>query len=80
VKVEVRLLATLAAYRPAGFRRDGGTLDLPAGATVGLAMSALGIPAGLECLRIVNGLDAPVERPLVEGDVLTLCPPLAGGR
>ena len=80
MKVEVRLLATLARYRPAGTPPEGGMLDLPVGATVALAMKTLGIPVELECLRIVNGLDAGPERPLADGDVLTLCPPLVGGR
>ncbi len=80
MKVEVRLLATLAAYRPAGSPRDGVILDLPPDATVASAMGALGIPATLECLRVVNGLDAGEDRPLADGDVLTLCPPLVGGR
>jgi hypothetical protein len=79
VKVEIRLLATLATYRPAGSPAEGGILNLPSGATVGQAMQTLGIPAEIDCLRIVNGLDAGIERPLADGDVLTLCPPLVGG-
>jgi molybdopterin converting factor small subunit len=79
VKVEVRLFATLARYLPAGSSRDGVTLDLPAGATVALAMGTLGLPRDLECLKVVNGLDADLGHPLREGDVVTVCPPLVGG-
>ena len=79
MKVEVRLFATLARYLPPGSSRDSVLLDLPAGATVGAALHALGIPAEVECLRVVNGRDADPGDPLREGDVVTVCPPLVGG-
>ena len=55
-------------------------LDLPPGTTVGQVVHSLRIPADLERLTVVNGRDAAPEQPLVEGDVLSLFPPLAGGR
>jgi molybdopterin converting factor small subunit len=79
VRVEVRLFATLGAYLPRGASRDSVVLDLPPGATVGVAMGALGIPGDLECLKVVNGLDAEPDHPLADGDVVTVCPPLVGG-
>jgi molybdopterin converting factor small subunit len=79
VKVEVRLFATLAGYLPVGSSRDSVILDLPSGATVAAAMGALGLPSDLECLKVVNGLDADPAHPLREGDVVTVCPPLVGG-
>jgi hypothetical protein len=79
VRVEVRLFATLATYLPAGSSRDSAILDRPAGATVAAAMRALGLPGDLECLKVVNGVDADAGHALGEGDVLTVCPPLVGG-
>ena len=79
MKVEVRLFATLAAFLPAGSSRDTVVLDLPPGATVGDVLRQLRIPQHVECLRFVNGRDAPHEYRLSEGDVVTVCPPLVGG-
>jgi molybdopterin converting factor small subunit len=55
-------------------------LDLPPGTTVGEVVHSLRIPADLERLTVVNGLDAAPDQVLSEGDVLSLFPPLAGGR
>jgi molybdopterin converting factor small subunit len=79
MRVEVRLFATLGAYLPSTASRDSVHLDLPAGATVGAVMASLGIPGDLECLKVVNGLDADPDHPLTDGDVVTVCPPLVGG-
>jgi molybdopterin converting factor small subunit len=79
VKVAVSLFATLAAYLPPSAAGDEVLLDVPDGATVGHVLDVLGIPHDLDCLRVVNGHDAPVEQPLQPGDVLSLFPPLAGG-
>jgi molybdopterin converting factor small subunit len=80
VKVEVCLFATLAAYLPRAGSGDSVILELPEGSTVGEVVESLEIPADLECLRVVNGRDAPPEQVLNEGDVLSIFPPLAGGR
>ena len=79
MKVEVQLFATLAAYLPAGAAGDSVTLEMPDATTVGEVVRVLHIPEGLDCLSVVNGHDAPSERWLVDGDVLSLFPPLAGG-
>jgi len=79
VRVEVRLFATLARYLPSGAIGDSATFDLPEGATVADVVRSLAIPPDLECLKVVNGLDAVPDHRLAEGDVLSLFPPLAGG-
>jgi molybdopterin synthase sulfur carrier subunit len=79
VKVEVQLFATLSSYRPDGAAGDGTTLDVPEGTTVGEVIEALRIPPEVDCLRVVNGRDAEPGQRLVDGDVLSLFPPLAGG-
>jgi len=80
VKVEVHLTATLRAYLPSGASRDHVLLDFPPGTTVAQVIDSLRIPADLERLTVVNGRDAAPDQALSEGDVLSLFPPLAGGR
>jgi molybdopterin converting factor small subunit len=80
VKVAVHLTATLRAYLPPGTREDNVVLDVPDGTTVGEVVHSLKIPSALERLTVVNGRDAAPDQRLIEGDVLSVFPPLAGGR
>jgi molybdopterin converting factor small subunit len=80
VKVEVQLFATLSAYRPGGASGDGVALQVPDGTTVHDLIRILEIPLDLDCVRVVNGQDAPSDKRLVDGDVVSLFPPLAGGQ
>ena len=80
MKVAVHLTATLRAYLPPGTRGDRLVLDVPAGTTVDQVVDSLRIPSELERLTVVNGLDATPDQRLVEGDVVSVFPPLAGGR
>ena len=77
--VRIRLFATLAAYLPAGGAGDGATIEVPRGTTVGQVIRSLAVPDSLEYLIVVNGHDASSDQRLLDGDVLTLFPPLAGG-
>jgi sulfur-carrier protein len=80
VKVAVHLTATLRAYLPTGTLGDNVVLDVPDGATVDQVVHSLRIPRELERLTVVNGRDAVPDQTLSEGDVLSVFPPLAGGR
>ena len=80
MKVEVHLTATLRRYLPPGTIGDHVLLDFADGTTVGQVVDSLRIPADLERLTVVNGRDAAPDQVLSEGDVLSLFPPLAGGR
>jgi molybdopterin converting factor small subunit len=79
VKVEVHLTATLRAFLPAGSLGDSVVLEVPEGTTVDQVVHSLRIPPGLERLTVVNGRDASPDQALLEGDVVSLFPPLAGG-
>jgi molybdopterin converting factor small subunit len=79
VRVEVRLFATLAPYLPAGSRDGAAFVDVPDGETARELARRLRIPADLDRVLLVNGVDAEPDRPLRDGDVLTVFPPLAGG-
>ncbi|HEY7870258.1 MAG TPA: MoaD/ThiS family protein [Methylomirabilota bacterium] len=80
MKVAVHLMATLGAYLPPGARGDRVVLDVPAGTTVDQVVDSLRIPPELERLTVVNGHDVGPGQVLAEGDVLSLFPPLSGGR
>jgi len=80
VRVGVQLFATLVRYLPAGATGDGLATDVDPGTTVGDVIRSLGIPSDFELVSVVNGHDAPREHVLADGDVVSLFPPLAGGR
>jgi molybdopterin converting factor small subunit len=80
VKIEVRLFATLAAYLPDESDGRSATLGVADGSTVADVVRLLGIPADMPFITMIDGRDAALERPLGDGDVLSLFPPLAGGR
>lgn len=80
MKVALHLTATLRTYLPAGTVGDNVVLDVPEGATVDQVVHSLRIPRELERLTVVNGRDAVPDQTLSEGDVLSVFPPLAGGR
>lgn len=74
--VRVRLFAMLRER--AG--RDVVELELPAGATVADALSALGdLTEGYSCVLAVNRVYAPESQVLEPGDELALIPPVSGG-
>jgi molybdopterin synthase sulfur carrier subunit len=80
VRVEVRLFATLSSFLPPASREGVALLDVPSDSTVRDVLQQLGLPGDLERVVLVNGTDATPERPLHAGDVVTVFPPLAGGR
>lgn len=79
MKVEVQLFATLAQFLPPRSEHGRAVVDVPDGGTVGDVADALGIPAAMPRIALVNGEDADDGRRLAPGDVVTLFPPLAGG-
>jgi molybdopterin converting factor small subunit len=42
-------------------------------------LQRLGIPAALERVTLVNGMNASADRPLTVADIIDVFPPLAGG-
>lgn len=80
MKVEVHLFATLRQYLPSGSRDTGIlALEVPPGSTVADVVQALGIPADISWVAVVDGEDARPERRLAPGQVVSIFPPLAGG-
>ena len=84
MQITLKLFATLTDYLPDAARRDNLVeLMLPEGTTVSQAYAPYGLPDKLVHLVLVNGRYVPPEarasHVLVEGDVLAIWPPIAGG-
>lgn len=82
--ITFKLYASLTQYLPAAAQRDNRVpLELPEGSTVQQVIEPYGMPKNLVHLVLINGTYVPPEerlsRKLVEGDVLAIWPPIAGG-
>lgn len=83
MRVTLKLFATLGDYLPPGARFNQVELDLDDGTPVQAVIDRHTLPPKLVHLVLVNGHFVPPEarstRPLNEGDVLAIWPPIAGG-
>ena len=84
MKITFKLYASLTEYLPAA-ARTGNRVELEVGAdaTIATIIAPYGLPMTLVHLVLVNGVYvAPAERAtrtFVDGDVLAIWPPIAGG-
>lgn len=84
MQITFKLYASLGDFLPADRRRGNElTLELPEGATIDQVIAPFNLPPKMVHLVLVNGrFIPPPERAghaLVEGDVLAIWPPIAGG-
>jgi sulfur carrier protein ThiS len=84
VRMTLKLYATLTQYLPAEFRRDHAMpMEVDGNATIASIVTPLGMPPALVKLVVLNGVFVPpserATRHLVDGDVLAIWPPIAGG-
>jgi sulfur carrier protein ThiS len=84
MKITFKLYASLTDYLPPQARGDNQVaLEVPEGATIAQVAEPYGLPYKLVHLVLVNGVYVPpaerATRTLVEGDVLAIWPPIAGG-
>jgi sulfur-carrier protein len=84
MKITLKLFASLTDYLPAHARTSNLTeMQVAEGTTIMQVIEPIGMPPKLVHLVLVNGhYIAPekrAEHPLVEGDVLAIWPPIAGG-
>lgn len=84
MNITFKLFATLGDYLPASVRPGNEMpLQVPDGATVAQVIESFALPAKWVHLVLVNGhFIAPEVRAtqaLVDGDVLAIWPPIAGG-
>ena len=84
MQITFKLYASLTEYLPPAARRENRiTLDVAPDATIATIIEPLGMPPKLVHLVLVNGVFIPPEqratRTFIEGDVLAIWPPIAGG-
>ena len=84
MQVTLKLYATLADYLPVAARAEHAVrLDVASGTTIDELTLPFNLPAKLTHLVLVNGVYVAREQrgshPLVEGDVVAIWPPIAGG-
>jgi sulfur carrier protein ThiS len=85
MNVKVKLFATLSDYLPPAEERQGNevALDVPEAVTVAQIIDQFNLPKKLVHLVLVNGHFVPPaareSQALIEGDVLAIWPPIAGG-
>jgi sulfur carrier protein ThiS len=84
MQITFKLYASLTDFLPAEQRRNNRvTLDVAAGATIAEVIEPFSLPMNLVHLVLINGVFIPpaerATRALVEGDVLAIWPPIAGG-
>ena len=84
MKITLKLFASLTDFLPAADRVGNITmLDVAPDATILQIIEPFGLPMKLVHLVLVNGTyidpDKRATKTLVEGDVLAIWPPIAGG-
>ena len=83
IRITLKLFALLSGYLPDGATRNQFELLVPANSTPISIMSSLRLPVPLCALVVINGTFVHVAdratRRLVDGDVLAIWPPIAGG-
>ncbi len=84
MQITFKLYASLGEYLPADRRRGNEmTLEVAEGSTVLGVIEPFNLPMKLVHLVLLNGRFIPPEQRatqlLVEGDVLAIWPPIAGG-
>ena len=79
MKINLNLYASLAEYLPDKARGNPNVLELPAGTTIKQLIAQLQIPLDTPRIIFLNGVHAPLEALINDGDRLGMFPPLAGG-
>jgi molybdopterin converting factor small subunit len=80
VTVTIRLFATFRDFLPQHAIRSGWQMDVHEHDTVQSLMQALGVPDDLPRIVLVNGQHASEDSLLTDGDIVSVFPPLIGGR
>jgi molybdopterin converting factor small subunit len=80
VKVTVKLLATFRDFLPQPAGQSALGMDIAADETIQDLLKTLGVPDDLPRIVLINGHYAAEDSRLCAGDVVSLFPPLIGGR
>lgn len=79
MKIKLNLYASLAEYLPDKALGNPNVVELPAGTTIRQLIEQLHIPLDSPRILFLNGVHAPLEATLKDGDRMGMFPPLAGG-
>lgn len=80
MRVVLKLFASLRQKLPPGSPRGQCDLDLPPGTTIAGALERMDIPRTSAHMVLLNGeQERNLDRPLSDGDVISIFPPVAGG-
>lgn len=78
--VEVKLFANLRKLLPPGSSGGKAQIPLEDGATITTLLRHLNIPTEMAQMVLVNGEQTrDFDRPLTDGDTISIFPPVAGG-
>lgn len=79
MKVAVLCFGAFKDYLPEGSEGNRGSVEVPAGSTVGDVVDSLGAPRALVFGVLLDGLQAPLDSEIHDGAEITLMPPYSGG-
>lgn len=79
MKVFLKLFANLRRYLPPQAKGSAIELEVPTGTRVSGLLSRAGVPQEESPVILVNGRGIDSDQVLVEGDVVAVFPPMAGG-
>ncbi len=79
MNIELHLYASLSGFLPPREGEESALIAFPEGITIREVLSRLKIPADLAKIILLNGIHAPEDAVLKEGDRLAVFPPVAGG-
>ena len=80
MQLEVKLFANLRKLLPPGSSGSKAKITLEEGATIATLIHHLKVPVELAQMVLVNGEQTrEFDRPLVDGDNISIFPPVAGG-
>jgi molybdopterin converting factor small subunit len=80
VRVTIRLFATFRDLSPKRVAGCPLAIDIDEHETVRGLIKTLRLPDEVPRIVLVNGLFTPEDAPLYEGDIVSIFPPLIGGR
>ena len=83
MRIKLRLFAMLETRLPPGSEDHTMELELPGSATARRVIEQMQIPPSMAPLVMIDGTHLPPaeidQRPLQEGETLSIFPPIAGG-
>jgi molybdopterin converting factor small subunit len=80
VKITLKLFATFRDFLPSHEGRSALGMDVDERETVETLLQALGVPDDLPRIVLINGCYASEDHRFADGDVVSVFPPLIGGR